>query len=185
MLKGWECEKEIVNEIDYICTADCHFNAVKFVTILHSALRWQWQNISHSLDSQKTPHTSPVRPRPHGRPMGCLLWGFWRKLTALKRHPTVLTICMINSSSTREMMNSSSVDHPCNTWKTMRASVNLTRWPWKKFMSYQKWNNSNATIWSVLIIFLLKYTCVLEDLIVVKSTLVVVMAWCYQTSLRN
>ena len=35
--------------------------AAKFVTILHSALQWQWQNKSQTLDSQKTPHTSPSR----------------------------------------------------------------------------------------------------------------------------
>ena len=43
-------------------TVECSYNTVKFVTILHSALRWQWQNESQTLDSQKTPHSSPSRP---------------------------------------------------------------------------------------------------------------------------
>ena len=42
-------------------TVECRYNAVKFVTILHSALQWQWQNVSQTLDSQNTPHTSPSR----------------------------------------------------------------------------------------------------------------------------
>ena len=37
-------------------TVECHYNAVTFVTIFHSALRWQWQNLSQTLDSQKTSH---------------------------------------------------------------------------------------------------------------------------------
>ena len=44
-------------------TVECHYNVVKFVTISHSALRWQWQSISETLDTQKTPHTSPSRAR--------------------------------------------------------------------------------------------------------------------------
>ena len=42
-------------------TVECRYNTVTFVKILHSTLRWQWQNISQTLDSQKTPHTSPLR----------------------------------------------------------------------------------------------------------------------------
>ena len=42
-------------------TVECRYNAVTFVTILHSALRLRWLNINQTLDSQKTPHISPSR----------------------------------------------------------------------------------------------------------------------------
>ena len=45
----------------YLNTVDCHFNAVHFITILHTAMWWQCQNINQTLDSQKTPHTLPSR----------------------------------------------------------------------------------------------------------------------------
>ena len=56
----WTIHQEL-KEISPISddTVECCYNTVKFVTILHSALWWQWQNISHTLDSIKTPHTSP------------------------------------------------------------------------------------------------------------------------------
>ena len=50
-------------------TVECRYNAVQFITILHTALRWQQQN------RLQTHNTHPI-PRPHGRAMGCLLWEF-------------------------------------------------------------------------------------------------------------
>ena len=35
-------------------TVECGYNVVTCITILHSALRWQWQNVSQISDSQKT-----------------------------------------------------------------------------------------------------------------------------------
>ena len=52
-------------------TVECR-NTIKFVTILRSAQRWQWQNVSQTLDSQRTHHTYAS--------MGCLWWWFQRKL---------------------------------------------------------------------------------------------------------
>ena len=37
------------------------YNAVHFITILHTALRQQRQNINQTLDSQNAPHISPSR----------------------------------------------------------------------------------------------------------------------------
>ena len=37
-------------------SVECHYNVV---TILHSAQQWHWENISQTLDSQKTPHSLP------------------------------------------------------------------------------------------------------------------------------
>ena len=37
------------------CRVECRNSAVTFVTILYSAMRWQWQNLRQTLDSQKTP----------------------------------------------------------------------------------------------------------------------------------
>ena len=42
-------------------TVECLYNAVQFTTILFMALRWQEQNLNHTLTSQHTPHSSPVR----------------------------------------------------------------------------------------------------------------------------
>ena len=55
---------------------ECRYIAVQFITILHTALRWQQQNINQTSNSQQTPHTSPSRA------IGCQLGKFWRKLTA-------------------------------------------------------------------------------------------------------
>ena len=62
-----------------VTTVECRYNgnAVRH-TILHSAIQWQQQNWNQISNSQQTPI-----PRPHGRAMGCLFWGFWRKLIAL------------------------------------------------------------------------------------------------------
>ena len=57
----------------HTATADynCRYNAVQYIMISHTAKRWQQQNILQIMNWKKTPH---------GRAMGCLLWGFWRKL---------------------------------------------------------------------------------------------------------
>ena len=52
-------------------TLECRYNTFHFITILHTALRWQQQYINQTSHSQQTPI-----PRPHGRAMGCLLWDF-------------------------------------------------------------------------------------------------------------
>ena len=40
-------------------TAECRSNAVQFITILQTALRWQQQNVNQTWNLQQTPHTSP------------------------------------------------------------------------------------------------------------------------------
>ena len=42
-------------------TVKCRYNPVQFITIWHTALRWQQQNVKQSSNSQQTPHTSPSR----------------------------------------------------------------------------------------------------------------------------
>ena len=111
--------------VSFGTTVECCYDAVKYLIILHSALQWQQQILNHTLNPQKTPHTSPPGPvfclllgvssdcaqpitgqvtsvtwpvigwaqselTPSKRqktgpeqPMGCLLWGFWRKFTTL------------------------------------------------------------------------------------------------------
>ena len=64
-------------------TVECRYNAVTCVTILHSALRWQWQNVSQILDSQKTPHTSPSWAR-YGVSFVRILKKIDRVITALQ-----------------------------------------------------------------------------------------------------
>ena len=44
-------------------TAECRYNAVQFITILHNALRWQQLNVNQTSNSQQTPHSSPSRAR--------------------------------------------------------------------------------------------------------------------------
>ena len=41
--------------------AECHHNAVQFITISLTALWWQQRNFSQASNSQQTPHTSPSR----------------------------------------------------------------------------------------------------------------------------
>ena len=45
----------------YIYIYTCRYNAAQFITILHTALRWQWQKMNQILVSQRTPHISPSR----------------------------------------------------------------------------------------------------------------------------
>ena len=40
-------------------TVKYRYNAVQFITILHSALRKQWQKVNQILESQEAPHISP------------------------------------------------------------------------------------------------------------------------------
>ena len=40
---------------------ECRYNAVQFITILHTALQWQHQNINQTSKLQQTLHTSPSR----------------------------------------------------------------------------------------------------------------------------
>ena len=42
-------------------TVECHYNAVRFIIILHAALWWQQQNLYQTLTSQQTPHASHSR----------------------------------------------------------------------------------------------------------------------------
>ena len=58
---------------------ECHYNVVQYNMILHISLQWLRQNTNQSLNAQNTPYIS----RPHEWAIGCLLWGIWRKLTAL------------------------------------------------------------------------------------------------------
>ena len=44
-----------------IYTVRCRYDAVKYVMILRTILQNQQQNINHTLNSQKTTHTSPSR----------------------------------------------------------------------------------------------------------------------------
>ena len=68
------------HEIDnwYICTVEYHYNTIQY-TILHTAVQKLTRNIIKSLN---TNWRHPIL-RPHGRAMGCLLWGLWRKTTTL------------------------------------------------------------------------------------------------------
>ena len=42
-------------------TVECRYNAVQFITILQTAVRWQQHNVNQISNSQQTPHTSPSR----------------------------------------------------------------------------------------------------------------------------
>ena len=41
-------------------TVECHFNVINCITISHKTLPWHRQNINQTLNSQKTPHVSPL-----------------------------------------------------------------------------------------------------------------------------
>ena len=42
-------------------SVDSRYNAVQFITILHTALRLKWRKVNHIWESQQTPHISPSR----------------------------------------------------------------------------------------------------------------------------
>ena len=54
------------------------------IMILYRALQWQ----GRSINGLRTHNRHPISHH-HGRALVCLLWVFWRKLIALKRHRTV------------------------------------------------------------------------------------------------
>ena len=57
---------------------------VQYNIVLHTSLQEVRQNTNQRLN--------PPIPRPDGWAMGCFLWIFWRKFTALLWHCTVYTI---------------------------------------------------------------------------------------------
>ena len=65
-------------------TIECRNNAIQY-SVLYTVL----QRLGYDLIWGWTHKWHPI-PRPHGRAMGCLLWVFERKLTALYRHRTVM-----------------------------------------------------------------------------------------------
>ena len=63
----------------------CRENAVQYTMALHRNCK----SFSTTQIRLWTHKTHPI-PRPHRRTIGCLLWRFWRKLTAFYRHRIVL-----------------------------------------------------------------------------------------------
>ena len=53
--------KRAIYGVFFVSTDMCRYSAITFVTVLHSALPWQWQNETQTLDPQNTPHNSPSR----------------------------------------------------------------------------------------------------------------------------
>ena len=74
-------------------TVKCYYNVVQFI-ISFMALWWMEQNLNQTSNLQQTPH---------GRGMGCLLWGFWRKLTVLLWHHIIVWYNMQYNSSQGRM----------------------------------------------------------------------------------
>ena len=65
----------------YKSTVKCRYNAVQFITILHTTLRLQWQKVNQILKSQQTPHNSPLRAS-YGVPIVRILEKIYRVITA-------------------------------------------------------------------------------------------------------
>ena len=53
--------KPSVDPFFFNSAVDCRDNTIQFFMVLHTALRWQWQNVDETSNSQQTPHTSPSR----------------------------------------------------------------------------------------------------------------------------
>ena len=66
-----------ISTMGFHITIECHCNAIHYNVVLYILLQWLVQN----LITRWTHKRHPI-PCPHGRAMGCLLWGFGRKLTA-------------------------------------------------------------------------------------------------------
>ena len=68
-------------------TARCHYtcNTVWYNIVLYTALLWLNVHINQFKANKRHPIAQPYR-----RAIGCLSWGFGRKLTTLERHHTVI-----------------------------------------------------------------------------------------------
>ena len=62
----------------YANIVECRYNAVQYNTMMAASLQWMMRNINRCLNPKRH-----LISRPSGRFIRCLLWGFWRKLTAL------------------------------------------------------------------------------------------------------
>ena len=67
------------------CTVECHYNAVQWNIIWYTAL----QQLGQTLIILWT-HKRNAIPRPYRWVTGCLLWEFWRILTVLERHHSIV-----------------------------------------------------------------------------------------------
>ena len=70
-------------------SVECHYNATQFIMILHTALWWQWQHLNQTLDSRKTPHTSPS-----GASYGGVYCGILEDLDRIITH---VIVCLIKT----------------------------------------------------------------------------------------
>ena len=66
------------------------YNTIQFITILHLALRLQWQKINQILESQQTPHISPSRES-----YGVSIVKIWEKIDRVITAPRCIKICML------------------------------------------------------------------------------------------
>ena len=108
------------------------------VTILHSAQQWQWENISQTLDSQKTPHTSPSWVS-YGVPFVRILEKIDRVIRAphCGRKPARQTISHGNTSSckTRSMSSQPFTHWPSHSDPDPNTPI---RWHWRWNVSFSR-----------------------------------------------
>ena len=80
--------QSLFNKVNFVQnthnTVQSRYNMVQHNMILFTALQWLGQNLI-KVWIKKRHHI----PHPHGRAMGCLLWGFGRKWTVLQWHRTL------------------------------------------------------------------------------------------------
>ena len=124
----------------YLNTVECHYDTVQYNMILHISLEWLRQNTNQNLNTQNTPHTSP---------MGCLLSGIWRKLTALyitaphcmfsqaRELPTIHLVAVVNPGIPMEWPGLISpayfkVRKCCTSRPPSITAASLTSWGWRR-----------------------------------------------------
>ena len=62
--QSWQCTGSVCTCASFpLCqyTFECRNDAVQYITVLHTTIQWQEQNIKHISKSQHTPHIQPLR----------------------------------------------------------------------------------------------------------------------------
>ena len=114
-------------------TAEWSYNLVKFVTILHSALWWKWNNISQILDSQKTPHSLPSRAS-----YGMFLMRILEEID----HVIMASHCSLILPAFYGVVGRNTMDyvHCCLFSFIRKIFRDLTHWGRDKMAAFRRWH---------------------------------------------
>ena len=103
-------KKSYFQLLSLLNTVECHYNAVQYITVLHTALQWQLQNINKASNSQQTPHSSPSQAS-----YGVFIVRIWEKIDCVITAPCCTQMAGNHSSwetrtSLSRMVNTMAAD---------------------------------------------------------------------------